>query len=254
MGDSVKDINSYFLYNPWYWFFIIVCLAIGIIIKVFYPKIIGWFGEHWTKQVLNKLQKDKYYILNNVMIKDDNGYHQIDHLVVSLYGIFVIETKQYNGYITGSKYDKKWIRHLGKKKVYYSNPIRQNYGHVKCICNLLNLDESKVFNIVCVPSRAKLDIKHDGELVRNYNLYNKIMSYKEIKISNKEEIINIINSNNIVDKKVRKEHINNIKENIIDKDSNKCPKCGSDLVKRKGQYGEFLGCSNYPKCKYTKNI
>jgi DNA topoisomerase-1 len=32
-----------------------------------------------------------------------------------------------------------------------------------------------------------------------------------------------------------------------------CPKCGAELLLRKGRYGEFIACSNYPKCKYTKN-
>jgi DNA topoisomerase-1 len=34
----------------------------------------------------------------------------------------------------------------------------------------------------------------------------------------------------------------------------KCPECGSELLLRKGRFGEFIACSNYPKCKYTKNI
>ncbi len=33
-----------------------------------------------------------------------------------------------------------------------------------------------------------------------------------------------------------------------------CPECGSELVKRKGRYGEFISCSAFPKCKYTKNL
>ena len=32
-----------------------------------------------------------------------------------------------------------------------------------------------------------------------------------------------------------------------------CPKCDSELLLRKGRYGEFIACSNFPKCKYTKN-
>ncbi|MDM5272413.1 type I DNA topoisomerase [Sulfurovum sp. zt1-1] len=32
-----------------------------------------------------------------------------------------------------------------------------------------------------------------------------------------------------------------------------CPKCGAELLLRKGRYGEFVACSNFPKCKYTKN-
>lgn len=34
----------------------------------------------------------------------------------------------------------------------------------------------------------------------------------------------------------------------------KCPRCGGALLKREGKFGDFLGCTNYPKCKYTKNI
>jgi len=33
-----------------------------------------------------------------------------------------------------------------------------------------------------------------------------------------------------------------------------CPKCGGQLIERSGKFGKFLGCENYPKCKYTKDI
>lgn len=33
-----------------------------------------------------------------------------------------------------------------------------------------------------------------------------------------------------------------------------CPKCGKDLVVRRGRNGEFLGCSGYPKCTFTQNF
>jgi len=39
-----------------------------------------------------------------------------------------------------------------------------------------------------------------------------------------------------------------------EKNFGKCPKCGSDLVLKKGRYGDFIACSNYPTCKFTKNI
>lgn len=34
----------------------------------------------------------------------------------------------------------------------------------------------------------------------------------------------------------------------------KCPECGGELVKRSGRYGEFIACSNFPKCKYSRNL
>ncbi len=32
-----------------------------------------------------------------------------------------------------------------------------------------------------------------------------------------------------------------------------CPRCGGELVKRKGKFGEFFGCGNFPACRFTKN-
>jgi restriction system protein len=39
-----------------------------------------------------------------------------------------------------------------------------------------------------------------------------------------------------------------------DTDSLTCPECGGKLVERKGRRGRFYGCSNYPKCRYTRDI
>ena len=58
-------------------------------------------------------------------------------------------------------------------------------------------------------------------------------------------------SHNIKDKRLRKYHVKNIKENIIKDNSTICPKCGGNLIERTGKFGKFIGCSNYPKCKYT---
>lgn len=93
--------------------------------------------------------------------------------------------------LTGSKYDKNWVRHAGKNKYYYTNPIRQNYGHCKALAELLNINESNIYNIVCIPSKAKLKIEHDGELVRYDTIVNKIMSYSEEKIKNVNELYDI---------------------------------------------------------------
>lgn len=233
---------------------IILMFIFILTIKIFGKRIIGWFGEYWTKEQLDRLPKDQYTVLNDILIETDGRTHQIDHIIISPYGIFSIETKQYNGFIIGNKYDKKWTRYVGKKKYYYENPIRQNYGHVKALSELLKIDEPKIYNIVCIPSKAKLKIEHDGELTRYDTLVDKILTYKEVVINNPNDIVDIINRKNITDSKIRKKHIKNIRNNIIDNDSTKCPKCGGQLVERNGQYGKFLGCSNYPKCKYTSNI
>ena len=248
MSNFTNEFLKSFLTNP----LIITILIVGLISVIFYKQIVGWFGEHWTKKALDKLPKDKYKIINDLLISVNGLTHQIDHVIISQYGIFSIETKQYNGYITGNKYDKNWVRHAGKNKYYYTNPIRQNYGHCKALSELLNLEESKIYNIVCIPSNAKLKIEHDGEIVRYDTINEKILSYQKEALENTEEIYNKLISNNIKDKKIKREHINNIKNNVSKIDDSKCPKCGGNLIERSGKYGNFIGCSNYPKCKYTQ--
>lgn len=55
-------------------------------------------GEFWVKRELKKLSKE-CLVINDVMVKTkENSTHQIDYIVISKYGIFAIETKQYNGY------------------------------------------------------------------------------------------------------------------------------------------------------------
>ena len=256
MQEFIDKINHALLTSPIYWILMILCVIVIFICLKYGNRIVGWFGEHWTRESLNKLDKNKYIVLNDIMILVNNKTYQIDHIVLSKYGIFVIETKQYNGYITGDKYDNKWVRHLkGNQKVYYTNPIRQNYGHVKAICELLDISEDKVFNIVCITSKnVKLNIKHDGELTRGYDINEKIMSFEKEIIDNVLELKDKIVINNIVDKDKRKEHIERINETKKEHDNNICPKCGGKLVERTSQYGKFAGCSNYPRCKYTRRI
>lgn len=248
MSNFTNELLKYYLTNP----LIVSILVLGLISAIFYKQIVGWFGEHWTKKALRKLPKAKYKIINDLFLSVNGLTHQIDHVIVSPYGIFSIETKQYNGYITGSKYDINWVRHAGKSKYYYTNPIRQNYGHCKALSKLLNIDESKIYNIVCIPSNAKLKIEHDGELVIYDTIVDKIMSYNEEKMDNVNELYNKLIVNNIKSRKIKKEHIENIKTNVQKKDLTKCPKCGGMLVERESKYGKFIGCSNYPSCKYTQ--
>ncbi len=195
----------------------LIVLGFELVLAIYTNRITGWFGELWTKQELKKLPKDQYKVLNDVLLKNGERTCQIDHIVVSPYGIFVIETKQYNGKIYGGKYDKHWIRY-GKrnKKIFYENPIRQNYGHCMMVKELLNLDDSSVYNIACITSRyVRLKIRHDGEFTRNFTIIDRILSYTEPKLENYEQIFEFLNSQNIKDKAIRKAHIKNIKKNIV---------------------------------------
>lgn len=236
--------------NPIVW----IIMILAVISSIFYKQILGKLGEYWTKSELKKLSKE-YLVINDLMIRTkDNITHQIDHLVISKYGIFVIETKQYNGYITGGEYDKKWCVKAGKNKLYISNPFYQNYGHLKALEEVLELNKDKFVSLVCIPSTAKVKV-NSNNLVRAYNIVEKIESYKAVILNEYDTIYNKLLSINITDRTIRKAHNKyacTVKKGNDIKDVNKCPMCGGDLIERNGKYGKFIGCSNFPKCRYKR--
>jgi hypothetical protein len=93
---------------------------------------IGELGEYKINIQLDQLPKDCKY-LSDLLVpnsKSRTGYSQIDHLVISPYGLFVIETKNYSGEIKGKRNDNNW---LVNNRFKMFNPLRQNYGHMKAI-------------------------------------------------------------------------------------------------------------------------
>ena len=254
MFDFVIVLITELLKHPLFFFFFVL----GILSNIYYKKFRGFMGEFWVKTELNKLPKDKYIVLSNIMIKSSKGSHQIDHIVISKYGLFVIEVKNYFGLITGDEYKDKWTQHLGKNKYYFNNPIHQNYGHIKALEEILQINNENFISVICISNQAKVKVKKKN--VTQLDFLNRLIcSYnKEIINDNLEEIKNKIVINNIIDKDARKLHVQNIKTTIKETEekiqNNICPKCGGKLVERNGKYGKFIGCSNYPNCKYTDKI
>lgn len=253
----IEGIINVYLNNPMLLLETSVLIVLYIILKIYYPKFRGFMGEFWVKLELKKLPKNKYVVLNDIMIKDEKGTHQIDHVVISGFGIFVIEMKNYYGLIKGKEYDNKWCQYLGKNKSYFVNPIHQNFGHIKSLSNLLKLDDKYFVSIICFSNQAKVDVKSSSIVTQVDYLKSEILKHEELLIDNDiKELENIIISNNIEDKSLRKQHVKDIRIKINNnrelENSIICPKCGNELVEKNGKYGKFIGCSNYPKCKYIK--
>ena len=252
-----KDIIEIYAENIQILIITIILIILCILLKIYYPKFRGFMGEFWVKLKLKELPKNKYINLNNIMLQDNKGIHQIDHIVLSNYGIFVIEMKNYYGLIKGKEFDNKWCQYLGKTKNYFQNPIHQNYGHIKVLSNLLNLDEKYFISIICFSNQAKLDIDSKTIVTQIDYLNSRILKYEEVnKELDIEKIEKLILSTNINDKKIRKKHVKDIRSKIILNNElvNKfiCPRCGGELIEKNSKYGTFIGCSNFPKCRYIK--
>ena len=236
----------------------ILCILFSVIWKLIEAKVKGAFGEYQVAKILSSLPKNEYRILNNVMLPTDKGTTQIDHIVVSVYGIFVIETKNYRGWITGGEHSEKWTKNMYGKKYSFYNPLRQNYGHIKTLQKILNVPNNAYVSIVTFSHKATIKVKTSEHLIYFSKIKSVIKSYTNCVIEKNQLdiLVNTILSANIDTKEKRKEHISNIKENVkINEQAINmgiCPKCGGQLVKRQGKYGKFLGCSNYPKCRFIK--
>ncbi len=195
------------------YFLIVIIIILYIFLKVNYCKFRGFYGEKCVSEELKRLSNDKYIILNDILIKDDSGTHQIDHIVISKNEIFVIEMKNYYGLIVGNQYYEKWFQYLGKHKNEFYNPLRQNYGHIKSLSKLLNLDEKYFISIICFSNQVKLNVKTSEIVINLRDLFKVINNYKsnEINIVDKDKYKDIIINSNIVDKNIRKNHIRDIR-------------------------------------------
>jgi len=240
---------------------VLIIYLIGFIFKKFYlPKVKGVIGEFGVARKLRRLNKNNYIVYNDIYLKNKGRTKQIDHLILSIYGVFVIETKNYKGWIFGNENSKYWTQTLYNKKSKIYNPIIQCWSHINFLKQILSdFTGLKYFPIIVFTGSGKLKkIKSFVPVIYRRKILSTIRSNKEIHLTHNqlERIDNLIKQV-IVDKKdIKKKHRKFVKG--ITKWGKKrsvpryCPKCGGKLKLKDGRYGKFYGCSNFPECRYTK--
>ena len=262
-------------------------MAVGIILIVLVVAFIVWQairntpehkgkeGELHVHNILAQLPED-YTILDDVVLKTGNGTTQIDHVVVSRYGVFAIETKNYRGDIYGNDdrqqwtqvivtdvtYMKKWYKtytYVTKNRFY--NPVKQSVSHANAIKRTLGAwPNLKVVPIVVFAGSAVLKnvttqhhVVYDDQLLATIRSY----SYPCLSDADVAQVVNRLTQQNVRDQVYDRTHVSNVyaaKRNTdIKIASGIFPQCSGTLVLRHSRYGNFYGCSNYPRCKFTKN-
>lgn len=188
------------------WIFIGIAgmgLIWGILLQL--PKTRGWAFEKTVAMALNRLPKKDYTVINNLFFRTGKSTCQIDHLVISKYGIFVIEAKNYLGFISGRGSDKMLSRRVLGMHYRTRNPIDQNDWHVRYLLeHFPEIKENKdslipmvVFNFssftdiknppcpVCSIQNLLKTIRAYKRILLNQATVNKI--YKEIQIQNRNK-------------------------------------------------------------------
>ncbi len=228
------------------------------------PKQKGARGERLVgRRLRNGLPRDEYKILNDVYLRMPDGTTtQIDHVVVSQFGIFVVETKTYSGWIFGSEKSAVWTQSIYRKKSQFQNPIRQNYRHICAIADNLGLDKSYFHSVVAFTGDATFKTEMPPGVVYSRNAADYIKSFTTpmIKSSQVDEVASVIAEwQGIVGKDEKKNHVANLKKlhSAVGVDeAPKCPFCGGEMVlrTRKSDGKSFYGCKSYPKCRGIRNV
>lgn len=240
----------------WYFWLLLIILAL---LKLFRPVIKGWIGEKKIAVYLSMLPKTEYTVLNDVIMSTDTGTTQIDHIVISVYGIFVIETKNYSGRIYGGEMSAKWTQNIHGHKSSFMNPLHQNYAHVKAIeAAITSFKNIPIISIVAFSAKSTLKVKTTSHVTYFHRVNHIIRGYSDRVINDDElsSIVSLLQRVDINSAAVKKEHIASVidKKNRIENAAagDTCPKCSGTLIERQGKNGRFVGCSNYPKCRFTK--
>ena len=156
---------------------------ISIIIIFFLFKLLrgntkGAIGERKVNKILNNLSEE-YITITDLLLKTEKGTTQIDHVVVSYKGIFVIETKNYEGWIFGSDNQKYWTQVLYKNKYKFYNPVWQNKGHINAIKKILNRYDIPIYSIIVFNDRCRLKkITSETPVIYMSNLKNYILNIR----------------------------------------------------------------------------
>lgn len=141
-----------------------VLMAVGVI------AVLGWKWRQTSVHTHNKGEQGEAMLRQHTDLSlADKGYHalhdlliplyesttQIDHLYVSRYGIFVVETKNYAGWIYGDAKQKQWTQVLYQQKRRFYNPLKQNETHIKALAYLLKLPVETFHSIVVFVGEAE---------------------------------------------------------------------------------------------------
>ena len=237
--------------------------------SIFDADWIGRRGESLTARELKwvNLFGRKGKTLRNVYLPTrDNGTTEIDVLYITQKGIFVIESKNYSGWIFGDEGSAQWTAMLpNREKHCFYNPVKQNRSHIKWLHSYLR-DDVPLFSLIVFSERCELKkvtvesantyvIKRDALFAAIRHVWN---TSEDVLTDEKiNSIYEILSKLTRVDNATKTSHVEHIQERY--QNNANCPYCGGRLILRTAKKGgnagnQFYGCSNYPKCRYTRGL
>lgn len=254
--NVITDLMTGLVKQHWWIFVLMVFFPL---LKIFMPLIKGKVGESVVNLAAKlRLDPNVYHLLKDVTIPSKTGTTQIDHVIVSKFGLFVIETKNYKGWIYADAKDAKWTQVHFKQKHRFQNPLRQNYAHICALSDLLGIPKDKTHGVVCFMGDAKFKTEVPEGVFLEGRYVNHIESF-QTELFSKEEVADFVQQIEAgrLERGFRtnRQHVRLLKPcHEPSSTGTSCPKCGAGMVLRTAKKGansgnQFWGCSKYPACK-----
>ncbi|WP_374089675.1 nuclease-related domain-containing protein [Methylomicrobium lacus] len=147
--------------------------------------IFGEFQVNWAARRF--LDKNVYRLFKNVTLPTaSSGTTQVDHVIVSKYGVFVIETKNMKGWIFGGPNQKIWTQTLYRHTSKFLNPLHQNDKHTRTLQSTLELDPSKIFSLVVFVGDSTFKTSMPDNVVSGRGYIRFIKAKKQVVLSDSE--------------------------------------------------------------------
>ena len=141
----------------------------------------GKRGEKRVFNILSKSLPDGFIVLNDIYLPSSDGTTtQIDHIVVSQYGVFVVETKNYSGWIFANARDDEWTQVIYRRKSRFQNPLRQNYRHICALAECLGISKDYFHSVVAFTENCTFKTPMPDGVVHTVALADYIKSFDRV--------------------------------------------------------------------------
>jgi hypothetical protein len=257
------------------WWVVAAIIAASVVLwAVRSPSLKGRAGEVRLRRKLESILDDgTYHFLHDLTIPDHDGTAQIDHVLISPCGVFVIETKNYSGWIYGSADQQNWTHVFHRKKFRFQNPVHQNYNHVKAVQASTGMSNDQIHSLVVFVGSGEFKTQMPAEVVNIDGLKRYFWSKSEIVLSEQEIAMAIDRLENQRYRRgflTNRRHRQHIREVVEQKAATRaprpparvsphCPNCGIKMVLRTAKRGpnpgeRFWGCQDFPRCGGTRRL
>lgn len=244
---------------------LIASFAMAVLFFVYQlPRLREWNNRRQTNSAMEfLLESSDYYLMKDVVLLTFEGLIQIDLIIVSRFGVFVVATYQYSGMIDGTDVGDTWTQiSKDKERHEFQNPSYQNRKNTDTLKSLIDIDKNKIFPVVVFDAISAFKHTMMARTTRGGDFLHYIRSKQELLLTTKE-IKNIVETIGAKRKKqglvsgLKNIDTHNQTSSLLD-NYQTCPTCGSEMVIRVEKNGrhvgrQFLRCVLYPTCRSTRS-